>query len=83
MVAAQSDVAVGGATPFALTAVETNPAGYSLTFCFVCTVSPVGGGATIEFTKDSITVTQNPSSISCSTALIDAGFLNPASIPFI
>ena len=80
MVAAQSDVAVGGATPFALTAVETNPAGYSLTFCYVCTVSPVGGGATIEFFKDSITVTQN--TLDCSIALTDAGFIDPAPIPY-
>ena len=76
VVGAQTDVAVSGSTPFALTGLETNAAGYSLTFCYVCTVSPLGGGTTIEFLKDSITVTQN--ALDCSTALTDIGFVAPA-----
>ena len=78
VVGAQTDVAVDGSSPFALTGLETNVSGYSLTFCYVCTVSPLGGGTPIEFPKDTITVTQNP--LDCSAALTDAGFANP--VPF-
>ena len=35
--AAQSDVILG-ASPFGIAAVETNAAGYSLTFCYYCTI---------------------------------------------
>ena len=80
VVGAQTDVAIGGASPFAITAIETNAAGYSLKFCYECIVTPVGGGTPITFTKDSITVTQN--ALDCSTALTDAGFANPPAIPY-
>ena len=74
---AQFDVTIGGSIPFILTAIETNVAGYSLTICYECTVSPSIGGALIVFQKDSIIITQNL--LDCSTALTDAGFVNPAS----
>ena len=51
---AQTDVILA-ANPFGITAVETNVAGYSLTFCYECEVTPLGQPA-IKFTKDSITI---------------------------
>ena len=76
MVGAQTDVVVGGINPFEITALENNSAGYSLTFCYECTIS---AGPNV-FTKDLITVTQN--TLDCSTALSDAGFVNPPAIPY-
>ena len=75
--AAQSDVVLGG-DPYGITAVETNVLGYSLTFCYECVVTPTSGSP-ITFTKDSITVTQNP--LDCSAALTDNGFIPPP-IPY-
>ena len=75
--AAQSDVVLG-ADPYGITAVETNVVGYSLTFCYECVVTPTSGSP-ITFTKDSITVTQNP--LDCSIALTDNGY-TPPPIPY-
>ena len=75
MVDSQTDVVIAPSTPFAVTAIETNVAGYALTFCYECTVSPVGGGSSIVFTKDSITVNSvSQLSIDCSSSLFDSGF---------
>ena len=72
--ASQTDVTLGAGPSFGLSAVETNAAGYSLTFCFQCTIG------TNVFTKDSITISQNV--LDCSVALTDAGFTNPAPITY-
>ena len=64
---------------FGITAVETNANGYTLTFCYECTITP-SGGTPIIFIKDTITIVQNP--LDCSLALTDAGYTNPAAIAF-
>ena len=50
-------------------------------FCYICTVSPLDGSASINFEKDLITVSQT--ALDCSTALTDAGFvLTPDTFPY-
>ena len=76
--ALQPDVTLG-ASPFGITASETNPLGYSVTFCFECEVIPTGQ-APLYFTRDSFIVSQL--AVDCSASLVDNGFLNPPAIPF-
>ena len=66
-------------TSYSITAKENISKGYSITFCYVCEINALGYPP-MFFTKDMIIVTQN--ALDCSTALTDAGFKNPPSIPF-
>ena len=72
LIGPQTDVVLETASPFVLTAAETIAAGHLWTFCYECTVTPVGGLPTIKFTKDSLTVSQT--ALDCSSSLADAGF---------
>ena len=66
---------VFGASPtFGITASEIIPAGYSLNFCYKCTIAITG----TVITKD-ITITADP--LDCTTSLTDAGFPDPT-IPY-
>ena len=76
--AAQTDVVLGG-TPYGITATETNPVGFSLTFCYQCTITPTGL-ASIVFNKDSVTI--SALQLDCTTSLTDAGFVNLAPHPY-
>ena len=73
---------IGTSPNYGLTAVENNPPGYDLEFCYECVITPSPGSGLpiIPFTKDSLRVIANP--LDCSASLADAGFTNPASIPF-
>ena len=53
---AQTNVVLG-ASPFEVTATETNTDGYSMSFCYECEITPIGQ-ASIFFKKDSISVRQ-------------------------
>ena len=53
--ASQTNVVLGAA-PYPVAAIETNSVGYSLTFCYECSVTPTAGGPSFTFTKDGITV---------------------------
>ena len=75
---AQSNVVIW-TLPFWITAKQNEAAGYTVTFCYECTITD-GAGTLHIFTKDSITVTARP--LDCSTALTDAGFVNPLPIAF-
>ena len=63
--AAQTDVVLG-ASPFGITALETNPWGYSISFCYSCIITPTGL-ATITFNHDS--VTRSALQLDCTNSL--------------
>ena len=77
--APQPDVVLG-ASPFGITASETNAAGYSVMFCYYCEVGVNGQAPFSYFTKDSISITQLP--VDCSSSMTSTSFPNPAAIPY-
>ena len=52
--AAQPDIVLG-TQPFGIFAAETNPLGYSYSFCYSCTIKPTGLPA-ITFNHDSVLI---------------------------
>ena len=81
-----TDLTIDTAFPYAITASETNPAGYSLTICFLCKYKPYGTNTIWSYKVHGITVTQDPdpnyTPIDCSAALTSTSFANPANIPY-
>ena len=71
-----------GADPFGISATETNAAGYTVDFCFKCTMTnPVGSYWNTRFT---FTVNGDPGApaIDCSTALTSTGYMDPPAFPY-
>ena len=58
------------ASPFSISAVKNIPAGYSVSFCYKCQITPTGVNP-IYFGKAIITVIANPL---CSGSLVYASF---------
>ena len=76
---AQSNVVLGSA-PFSISAIETNPNGYTVNFCFECEINPAGQSS-IFFTKDAITITADQ--LDCSTSLSPVGwYTNPPAVSY-
>ena len=77
--ASQSNVVLD-ATPFSITATETNPNGYTVSFCFQCLINKPDGSQ-LTFTKDSISAIGSP--VDCTDSLTDASFnVSPAPVPY-
>ena len=80
VVSAQSDVVLGPAPTYGLTASEVNSLGYTLALCYKCTIQPTGGLPVETFTKQ-VTVTAD--ALDCSPSMAAVGFVNPpASFPY-
>ena len=63
---------------FGLAAFETNPGGYTVNTCYECkTVSTIGIS---NYFHKKITIVANK--LDCSTALTDAGFVDPPAIAY-
>ena len=68
------------ASPFSISAVKNIPAGYSVSFCYKCLITPTGLNP-IYIDKTSITFIANP--LDCSEALsLNNKFKNPNKIAF-
>ena len=62
------------ASSYGMTAIQTNPAGYSTPICFKCTITPNGGLPLLEFHKQ-INIVGLP--LDCSDSLANVSFVNP------
>lgn len=78
---AQTDLVIGAAPAYSISASEVNSSGYSYVLCYSCDIQPTGLPL-IKFNKDPVTITMPAPPPDCTIALADAGFLNPAPIPY-
>ena len=63
----QSNIVMGPSPDYKVTGFETIKLGYLQSFCYSCTIQPLGSQSPITFTKDALQIQQYPD---CSNSLV-------------